>query len=457
MSSGALNRLAGSTSFRLSIVFASLLIAAFMIAAFGARIVTKSVAKDELRSRVQLEMQALQDQIRKDGLSDGVSAILARTQSPGSLQYRLASADNKVLAGNLKLDQPRLGWALLDIPEMVAPSKGRRSDDFLVLTEPTREDALLSIGDDFSMGERIREAVLRTLLWIGGASVLIAICAGALATWFAVRRVDGLSRTMLQVGAGDLSVRAATRSGPRRDDVDRLGAGVNDMLDRIALLVANIRRVSTAVAHDLRTPLAHVRQQLDLAASAPTPEASQDAIRLALAKIDDVLRMFEATLRLAEIEAGGARGRFIALNLAELVERVTDAYRPDIEAAGHLFQVAPLDPATITGDGDLIAQGLANLLENTMRHTSPGAPIWVKLRSDQSLVRLDVGDGGPGIPASDRERVVEPFVRLDASRSSPGAGLGLSIVSAIARLHDARLILADANPGLQVSLEWRRI
>ncbi len=456
MSSGSLSRLAGSTSFRLSAVFAALLIAAFVIAALGARIVTKSVAKDELRNRVQMEMQALQDQIRKSGLSAAVSAIRARSESPGAMEYRLATSDGKVLAGKLKMANPALGWAFLDIPEMEAPSKGEGSDDFLVLTEQTTDGTILSIGDDFSRGERIRRAVLRTLFAIGAGSVLVAICAGALATWMAVRRVDGLSRTMVQVGLGDLSVRAVTRSGPRRDDVDRLGAGVNDMLDRIAGLVANIRRVSTAVAHDLRTPLTHVRQQLDLAAVAATPDASQDAIRLAQTKIDDVLRMFEATLRLAEIEAGAARARFTSVNLAELVERVTDAYRPDIEAAGHPFVVGPLDAATVTGDADLIAQALSNLLENALRHTPPQTLIMVWLYRDDVVTKLDVVDCGPGVPSPDRERITEPFVRLDASRSSPGAGLGLSIVDAIARLHDARLVLDDAEPGLRASLEWRR-
>ena len=208
-------------------------------------------------------------------------------------------------------------------------------------------------------------------------------------------------------------------------------------------------------AHDLRTPLTHVRQQLDLAAAATTPDASKEAIRLAQTKIDDVLRMFEATLRLAEIEAGAARARFTSVNLAEVVERVTDAYRPDIESAGHPFVVRPLDAATVTGDSDLIAQALSNLLENALRHTPPQTLIMVRLVRDDVVTRLEVVDSGPGVASPDRERITEPFVRLDASRSSPGAGLGLSIVDAIARLHDARLVLDDARPGLRVSLEWR--
>ncbi|MEQ1617460.1 MAG: HAMP domain-containing sensor histidine kinase, partial [Terricaulis sp.] len=209
--------------------------------------------------------------------------------------------------------------------------------------------------------------------------------------------------------------------------------------------------------HDLRTPLTHVRQKLEVAAASPDPAAAQEAIRLAQNEIDGILRTFAAMLRLSEIEAGSARSRFAALDLVSLVERVVDAYRPDIEAAGQTLRVDLDDAAPVNGDDDLVAQALANLIENAMRHAGADATILVRLRSRPTETRLEVADNGPGVSADDRGRILEPFIRLDKSRSTPGAGLGLAIVAAIARLHDAGLVLENAAPGLRVALVWRKV
>jgi signal transduction histidine kinase len=165
-----------------------------------------------------------------------------------------------------------------------------------------------------------------------------------------------------------------------------------------------------------------------------------------------VLRTFDAILRLAEIDSGAARTRFAPVDLSALVERVADAYRPDIEAEGREFVLGPTEHSVVTGDVDLLAQALANLIENAMHHSPRGSPIRLSSRSLQGESRIEVEDKGPGIPASERAHVLEPFARLDASRSTPGSGLGLSIVSAIARLHGGQIILEDAMPGLRASL-----
>jgi len=197
-----------------------------------------------------------------------------------------------------------------------------------------------------------------------------------------------------------------------------------------------------------------VRQELETAATRQDVAALQGALKNAQDKVDEVLRIFDSMLRLSEIEAGAARARFTKVDLAALVERVADAYRPDIEAAGHAFEIGPLEPASVSGDAALIAQALANLLENAMRHSGPGAGISIRLHGREDSVRLEVEDRGPGIPEDEREHVLQPFVRLDRSRTSPGAGLGLSIVSAVARLHSARLSLEDASPGLRAAIVW---
>ncbi|MBX9747371.1 MAG: HAMP domain-containing histidine kinase, partial [Hyphomonadaceae bacterium] len=214
------------------------------------------------------------------------------------------------------------------------------------------------------------------------------------------------------------------------------------------------RRVSTDVAHDLRTPLTHVRQNLETAASSQDLAAAHESVARAQSKVDDVLRIFAAMLRLAEIEAGTARSRFAPVDLAAVAERVADAYRPDVEASGKKLGLEPGRAVHIDGDADLIAQALANLIENALRHAGPDADVVIRLLETSAAVRLEVEDNGVGLAAEDRARVVDAFVRLDPSRSPMGAGLGLSIVAAIARLHGAELLLEDASPGLRAALVW---
>jgi signal transduction histidine kinase len=311
---------------------------------------------------------------------------------------------------------------------------------------------LLSIGDDLDRAESVRLAVLTAIFWVGGAALLFALAFGFFAARRGQRRMDALSATMRRVSGGDLSARAPARVGG--DDIDAIGRGVNEMLAQIDLLVANVRRVSTDIAHDMRTPLTHVRQELEAAAASDTVGDAHERIRRAQAKIDDVLRIFSAMLRLAEIESGSVRVRFAGVDLAAVLERVIDAYRPDVEAAGRTLVADEIASATVQGDADLMAQAVSNLIENAMRHTPAGTAITVRLKRADDRIVLQVEDRGPGIPEAERDRVLKPFERLENSRSSPGAGLGLSIVNAIARLHHARLMLEDARPGLRVVLEW---
>lgn len=432
-------------------MYAALLLVAFLLAGVGAWAVTKSAAENQIRERIQLEMDALQEEIRLEGMPAAIAAIRTRASSPGALDYRLVDAQGRPLIGDLEVAQPQPGWSLVDLRED-EPGEGDEDEDFIVLSQKTPEGGLLSIGDDLARAEAIRGAVLGSLFWVGGGALVLALGAGLIAARGALRRMDALSATMTRVGSGELHARVPAHSGG--DDIDRIGRGVNDMLSQIDLLVANIRRVSTDIAHDLRTPLTHVRQELETAATRQDVAALQNALKNAQDKVDEVLRIFDSMLRLSEIEAGAARTRFARVDLAALVERVADAYRPDIEAAGHAFEIGPLDVVSVSGDAALIAQALANLLENAMRHSGPGAGISIRLLRREDGVRLEVEDHGPGIPEDEREHVLQPFVRLDRSRTSPGAGLGLSIVSAVARLHGARLLLEDAGPGLRATIVW---
>ena len=445
----SLKPLLGASSLRLSAIYGAILVFAFALAGAGAWAASKSAAQGELRQRIQLEMDAMQEEFRIEGLPAALAAIRAREANPGSLEYQLVDRRGRVLIGDLRAPGPQLGWSSIKLSETEAHEMSAES--FLILTRATPDGGLLTIGDDLDRAEQVRAAVLKTLLWVGLGALLLALAAGVFATRAAVRRMSALSATMARVTAGEFTARAPEDGD---DDVAQLGRGINRMLSRIGLLIADLKRVSVDVAHDLRTPLTHVRQSLEAVAQANDVDTANEAARIAQGKIDDVLRAFDAILRLAEIDSGAARARFGSVDLVALIDRVTDAYRPDIEAQGRSFTTYPGAPSLVVGDGDLIAQALANLIENAMNHTRRGAAITVSARHRDGEVHLVVEDEGEGISSADRGRVVEPFVRLDPSRSSPGSGLGLSIVSAIARLHGGQLILEDSEPGLRASVTF---
>ncbi len=448
MSSGRLDRLLSSTSVRLASVYAGLLMIAFVIAGAAAWIVTRSSAENEIRERLALEIDALQDEFIAEGTEGVIRAIVFREHNPGSLEYRLLDSAERALIGNLVLDHSDLGSHVLDIP--ATQTAGNR--DFIILTTRMPDGSLLTVGDNLDRAEKTKDAVLESLGWVGLAAVVMVIAAGVFAARSTLRRVDILSSTMKRVGAGDLSARAS--QGTTGDDIDRIGAGVNEMLEQINVLIADVKRVSANIAHDLRTPLAHLQQGLENALDQEDLSSAQADVNDAIGKVGEILRIFDAMLRLSAIEAGSAKARFANLDLAEVVDRVTDAYRPDIEAEGQTLDVELAAHPVVRGDPALMAQALGNLLDNALRHAGPGARIQVRLRDEKGAARLEVIDSGPGIAAEDRARVLRPFEREDASRSLPGAGLGLSIVNAIVRLHGARLLLEDAQPGLKVCVTW---
>lgn len=441
-----------STSFRLSVAFAGLLIATFVVAGLGVWAATRSIAERQTREHVTAEMESIRQEITDEGLPAGIAAIQNRASRPGALEYRLTSPEGLVLAGNLATADLRLGWQFVDLPDR--PGLRHGQDDLIVLSERLPDGAVLAIGDDLERGESVRIAVLQTLLWIGGLSAATAIALGLWITRYTLRRMDLLSASLAAVAAGDLTARTVARNPPR-DDLDRLSAGANAMLEQITTLVANVRRVSTDVAHDLRTPLSHVRQDLELAARDAAPQTLSH-IASAQGRLEALLRTFDAMLRLAEIEVGKSRARFAPVDVAELVEGVADAYRPDVEARGGALAIVGSDLLTVDGDADLLAQAVANLIENAMTHGGARPRISLSVRSDANAWEIVVSDNGPGIVAADREKVLAPFARLDASRSTPGSGLGLAIVAAVARLHGASITMEDAGPGLRVVLRGMR-
>jgi len=453
-----LRSLLASTGTRLSLIYGMLIIGSFGLAIALTWLAARSAAESDLRARIRLEVEAMSAEIREEGLAATVAAIDVRAERPGAMEYYLTDSTGKQLAGDLPSMATSDGWHRIQLPDATPGAEGR--EGLLVLTETMTDGSRLSVGEDLGRAVAMRDAMLRALLLIGAITVLLGLGAGVVATRRSLAQVDALNATMSAVSKGRLETRFTPRTEVPVNDLDRLGQNVNRMLDHIDELVRSLRRVSSEVAHELRTPLSHVQQRLERARSATTREERLQAIEDAESKVSEVLRAFDAILRLAEIEAGAARSRFVSLDPSVLIERVADAYRPDIEDSGRTLEISVLNGLRIHGDDDLLVQALANLIENALRHTPPGTHIRLATRTDGATVLLEVSDNGMGIAAPRRAEVLQPFLRLDSSRSpsdaaaqpATGFGLGLSIVAAIARLHGASLDLSDAGPGLRVTL-----
>jgi signal transduction histidine kinase len=233
-----------------------------------------------------------------------------------------------------------------------------------------------------------------------------------------------------------------------------LSRTINGMLEQIELLVHGVRNVSNSIAHDLRTPLAELRSRLEeLALMKPSPDQTFAEIDAAVADVDRVIRIFNALLRLAEIDSGLRRSGFVAVDVAAVAAAAVEFYQPAAELRGSTLSLESSGPAPIRGDPVLLAQALGNMIDNAVKYTPEHGTITVAVRrGGDGSVEIAVADSGPGIPEGERSKAVERFYRGDASRCTPGVGLGLSLVDAVARLHGSELKLEDNHPGLRARM-----
>jgi len=263
-----------------------------------------------------------------------------------------------------------------------------------------------------------------------------------------------MARTCHDIMQGDLKLRIPVRG--TEDELDRLAKAVNEMLSRISTLMENLSQVGNDIAHDLRTPVTHLRHRLERArVDCQTPEEYREALDAAIAKADEILGLFSALLRIAQIEGGERRAAFASLDVAALLAQMRDLFEPVAEEAGDVLQLGKLDKAVIRGDRQLLVQLFSNLIENAIVHTPPGTRILLSLSVAEGRAVARVSDNGPGVPHEEHKRLFRRLYRREASRSQPGYGLGLSLVAAIAELHAATIRLADdAKPGLTVEVTF---
>ncbi len=312
------------------------------------------------------------------------------------------------------------------------------------------DGATLVVASDRSDLAELRAGLRTSAATFGGAICLFALIGGLLAGGLFLRRLAGVNRSILRIVDGGLAERLpAIGMSPEFDD---LSANLNRMLDRIEALMDGMRQVSTDIAHDLRTPLTRLRQRLETLKETQADRLTGAEIDGAVAETDRILAIFGALLRISSLEAGAAGRRFAPADLSEIVGRVSDAYRPVADDAGHSLDAAIAPGIAVSVDADMLTQAITNLVENAIVHTPPGSRIVLALELLGGETLISVADDGPGIPPEERAKVLGRFYRLENSRGVAGAGLGLSLVAAVAAVHRADLRLTDNRPGLRAEL-----
>jgi signal transduction histidine kinase len=305
----------------------------------------------------------------------------------------------------------------------------------------------LLVGRDVNEKQRLRETLAEGIAWSGTTALLLALLGAAVLRRALERRLRPAAQTAEAIAAGDLSRRVP--SSGRDDEFDRLGESMNAMLDRIDRLMVAVRGVSDSIAHDLRTPIARARAKLEEGLAGDEPEALRAAMEQGIADLDHITRVFGALLRIAEAEAGARRAAFAPFDLAPVLADVAEFYGAVAESRGQALETELPPRLDLVGDRDLLAQAVGNLLDNALKFAPAGSRVVLSARAAarEGGIEIAVADNGPGLAPADRARAGERFFRADASRATPGSGLGLSLVQAVAHLHGGELVLDDAAPG----------
>ena len=406
---------------------------------------------------INAEIQGLAEQYSQLGLTGLIRVIKSRVakDKAGSSVYLLTDWKFNPLAGNLpewpKFRDTGSGWfdATLEDTENFEPRRVRMR--YFLLPGNFH----LLVGRDVSLRLKMERLIMDALIWGLGLTVVLGGVGGLLTSRWMLKRIDVINKTSREIMAGDLTRRIPSRGAG--DEFDRLAGNLNAMLDQITKLMDGVKQVSNNIAHDLRGPLNRIRAGLELSlAKSRTPEEYRAVLEATVSEIDNLLMTFNALLTIAQAESGARRQDFTDIDLTSLAADVAELYDPLAEEKGLTLTVSLAPGVTVPGNRHLLSQALANLLDNAVKYTPAGGTIALSLTAPATGPELTVADTGPGVPAEHRELVLERFARLESSRNTPGSGLGLSLVAAVAGLHRAALRLEDNAPGLRVTLAFPR-
>jgi len=418
----------------------------------------------QTEATLDAEITGLAEQYAQRGLSGLIQIVAARSAGDrgDAMIYLVTDPDEKPLVGNIAAwpagAPTHSGWLSFAIERVINghpelhPARGR----LFVLPSGYR----LLVGRDISDAAAFRGQVRATLSWAGLIALGIGVIGGTVMSRNLLRRVEQVNRTSERVMAGNLSDRVPLQG--TSDEFDQLAVNLNRMLDQIERLMTAMREVTDDVAHDLRTPLSRLRTRLERAlvapseASAAVGSAQNEAIRASIEEADRLLATFNALLRIAELESGARQDHTGPLDLSEVARSAVELYEPVAEEKGFTLTVLAEPGVRIRGDWHLLSQALANLLDNAIKYAG-GGELELRVFPENGQAVLEVADRGPGVPKADRQSVMDRFVRLEPSRTTPGNGLGLSLVRAIVQQHDGSVTLDDNSPGLRVRLKFARL
>jgi signal transduction histidine kinase len=459
----ALGKLFRTTTFKLTLVYLTVfaLFAAFLLGYFALN--TRRLITEQITDTVNAEIAGLSEQYRLGGIRRLVIVVDSRARRPGSSLYLVTTFAGEALAGNVTalapgiLDNP--GWTetiYRRLDETEGTSQKHPEHHALVRVFQLPGGFRLLVGRDLEERERIYRIVLAAGRWSVAIVIVLGLAGGLFVTRRVLRRVDAMTETTRSIMEGDLGERLPVAG--TGDELDRLAENLNVMLERIEALMRGLKEVSDNIAHDLKTPLTRLRNRTEQALrSAKTEAEYRAALESIIEESEGLIGTFNALLMIARAESGQVRDNVSEFDAAEIAHDVGELYEPLAEEKGIALKVDADMPARLKGNRELVSQALANLVDNAIKYAAPretpvnGAPpeIVVRALNEGDRILLTVADSGPGIPEPDRARVVERFVRLEQSRSQPGSGLGLSLASAVARLHGGELTLEDNHPGLK--------
>jgi len=460
----ALGKLLRTTAFQLTLVYLLIFIvfAASLLGYFALN--TRRLITEQITTTVNTEINGLSEQYAQGGIRRLVIVVDLRSRRPGSSLYLVTTATGEGLAGNVGslepgvLDHP--GWLETNYRRLEAPE----GNDHRALVQIVQLPGgfRLLVGRDLDERERLFGIIANAGQWSIALVIVLGLVGGFFVSRRVLSRVDAMTDTAQTIMAGDLTGRLPVAG--TGDEFDRLALHVNAMLERIEALMIGLKEVSDNIAHDLKTPLTRLRNRCEQALRSAKGEPDyRAALEATIAESDELIRTFDALLMIARAESGQARDNMTEFDAAEIARDVGDLYEPVAEEKGLALTVEAAAAAPVRGNRELVSQALANLIDNAIKYAGPNAKlngaaaaIVVKAGSEGDRITLTVADRGPGIPEADRGRVVERFVRLEQSRSEPGSGLGLSLASAVARLHGGELKLEDNHPGLRSTIELPR-
>jgi signal transduction histidine kinase len=462
----ALGKLLRTTAFQLTLVYLVVfaLFAAFLVGYFALN--TRRLINEQIVGTVDLEVTALTGQYNQAGIRRLVVIVDVRSRRPGSSLYLVTTPTGEGLAGNVGSLEPGIleseGWVETAYRRLEEPESAEHNA--LVRVSRLPGGIRLLVGRDLDEREHMFRIVTVAGRWSVALVVVLGVLGGIFVSRRVLNRVEAMTATAQTIMAGDLSGRLSiTGSG---DEFDRLALNLNGMLERIDSLMRGLKEVTDNVAHDLKTPLTRLRNRCEAALRMAKGDA--DYRRVLEETIEEsvgLIRTFDALLMIARAESGEVRDGMAEFDIADVARDVGELYEPLAEDKGLSLQIQASEHATVKGNRELVSQALANLVDNAIKYAAPvarpangeRAGIIVKTSTDKDQIMLSVSDHGPGIPAGDRSRVVERFVRLEQSRSEPGSGLGLSLVSAVAHLHGGELRLEDNAPGLTARIALPRV